>query len=331
MLESWEPQVETVLVRNPNYWGEAPYFDRVIIANIAEAATQKTALESGDIDIALDLTLNDVPSLEANENVGLFQATGPIVHFLLMNQNPDVGGPMSDPLVQLAVRYALDYAGYQLLWGGETPASVIPVGFGAAYGSDRAFTRDLERAAELLDEAGYPDPDGPEGPEPRFEVTLDYPEFSFQGVIMGDNAEKVAADLAEVGIQVTLNPGEVQVSLEGYRAGTQGFAYWFWGPDYIDPGDYIVFLPERLVGLRAQWSEDRGDETVLDIRDRAEVETDPDTRTQIFAEMQDYLQQNGPWAPFIQPGVQIAYRSDIEGVVYHIQWLIDVAILSRSM
>jgi peptide/nickel transport system substrate-binding protein len=331
MLESWEPQVETVLVRNPNYAGEPPYFDRVIITNIAEAATQKTALEGGDVDIALDLTLDQVPSLEGNDSVSVFQATGPIVHFLLMNQDPGIGGPMSDPLVQLAVRLALDYEGYRALWGGETPASVIPVGFGGAYGSDRALTRDLERAGELLDEAGYPDPDGADGPEPRFEVTLDYPEFSFQGVNMGTNAEKIVADLAEVGIQVSLNPGEIQVALEGYRAGTEGFGYWFWGPDYIDPGDYLVFLPERLVGLRAQWTEDRGDETVLDIRDRGEVETDPDARTQIFAEMQDYLQENGPWAPFIQPGVQIAYRSDIEGVTYHIQWLIDVAILSRSM
>lgn len=56
ILESWTPQEETVLVRNENYWGEAPYFDRVIIVNIPEAATQKVALESGDIDIATDLT-----------------------------------------------------------------------------------------------------------------------------------------------------------------------------------------------------------------------------------------------------------------------------------
>lgn len=31
ILESWTPSEETVLVRNENYWGEAPYFDRVKI------------------------------------------------------------------------------------------------------------------------------------------------------------------------------------------------------------------------------------------------------------------------------------------------------------
>ena len=45
ILENWEPQVRTELVRNENFWGEQPYFDRVIIINMTEAATQKVALE----------------------------------------------------------------------------------------------------------------------------------------------------------------------------------------------------------------------------------------------------------------------------------------------
>ena len=63
VLESWEPTVETVLVRNENYWGEAPAIDRVIFRNVAEAATQKIQLEAGDIDIAMDLTADQLPSL----------------------------------------------------------------------------------------------------------------------------------------------------------------------------------------------------------------------------------------------------------------------------
>ena len=54
ILESWISQEETVVVQNPNYWGEQPYFDRVIIVNMPEPATQKIALEAGDIDLATD-------------------------------------------------------------------------------------------------------------------------------------------------------------------------------------------------------------------------------------------------------------------------------------
>ena len=321
ILESWEPQVETVLVRNENYWGEAPYFDRIVITNIAEAATQKIALESGEIDIALDLTADQMPSMEGNEDIAIASQPGNIVHFLLMNQDPEVGGPVADPLVQQAIRYALDYEGYRELWGGITPASALAVGQLAAYGEDMALERDLDRARELLAQAGYED---------GFDITLSYPTFTFQGVNMDTNAQKIQADLAEVGINVTLNPGELQVSLEEYRSGAQGFGYWFWGPDYLDPIDVLSFLPSGTVGLRARWSDDNADQAAIDLREQARVEVDPDARVTLFQQIQDYLRESGPWAPFLQPNVQTAFRADIEGYVWHPQWLVNLATLSRA-
>jgi peptide/nickel transport system substrate-binding protein len=321
MLESWEKQVQTVLVRNPNYWGPAPYFDRVIITNIAEAATQKTSLESGDIDMALDITSDQVAGLEADQGITVYKGPSPYVHFLLMNENPDVGGPMSNPKVQQAVRLALDYSGYTQLYGGVTPASVIPVGFLGAYGPDHALQRNVDAAKQLLSDAGYPD---------GFETTLSYPTYTFLGVDMSVVSQKVQADLAEIGITVSLAGQEIQVALQDYRAGNWGFGYLFWGPDYMDPQDYLVFLPDRLVGLRAQWTEARAEQSILDLRSKAEVTTDPDGRVQVFQQIQDYLQNNVPFAPFLQPGIQTAYKSNIQGYYYHPQWTLDVAPLSRS-
>ncbi|HYO87580.1 MAG TPA: hypothetical protein VER79_02975, partial [Candidatus Limnocylindrales bacterium] len=170
---------------------------------------------------------------------------------------------------------------------------------------------------------GYPD---------GFETTLSYPVFTFQGVNMETNAQKVASDLAEIGITVNLNPSELQVSLEEYRNGLQAFGYWFWGPDFIDPVNYTEFLPDLKVGgTRAQWTADRASQDIIDLRDQALVETDPDARVAVFHAIQDYMQQNGPFAPFLQPGVQTAYASDIENYYWHPQWLIDLSILSRGM
>ncbi len=322
VLESWEPQVETVLVRNENYWGEAPYFDRIVIVNIPEAATQKVALESGEIDIALDLTSDQLATMTDNPDLTIASSLGNIVHFLLMNNDPELGGPVSDPRVQLAIRYALDYPGYAALWGGVTPASPLAIGQLGAYGTDMAFVRDLDRARELLSEAGYPD---------GFEITLSYPVFTFQGVNMDTNAQKIQADLAEVGITVNLNPGELQVSLEEYRAGQQGFAYWFWGPDFLDPIDVLSFLPDGKVGgERANWTSENAEQVILDLRDQAAVESDPEARVALFQQIQDYLRERGPWAPFLQPNVQTAFRADIEGYVWHPQWLINLALLSRA-
>ncbi len=321
ILESWDPQVETVLVRNPNYWGDPPYFDRIIIRNIPEAATQKISLEAGEIDIALDITADQVPALEENEAIEVFQGTSPAIIFLLCNQDEEIGGPMSNPLVQLAIRYAIDYDGILELAGGAAvqPASVIPVGFFGAFDTDQAFDRDLDRARELLAEAGYPD---------GFEVDLQYPEFTVRGIDLSTLAQKVQADLAEVGITVNLAPGEILTELENYRNGREGFGLWWWEPDYQDPVDYVEFLPGRTVGLRVNWTDENADPEILELRDRALVEMDDEARLEIFADIQEYLQQNGPWAPLVQPGVQFAYQAGLQGVVFNTQWIIDFALLS---
>lgn len=326
MLESWENQVQTVLVRNPNYsGGEAPYFDRIVISNIPEPATQKVALESGEIDIALDLTSDQMAGLEGNADISIFRGPGIIVHFLLMNADPEVGGPMADPRVQQAVRLALDYEGYKTLWGGVNPGSPMAVGLAYALSPETAVTRDLDAARALLAEAGYPD---------GFEIGLDYPILSFQGVDMETNAQKIQADLAEIGITVTLQPAEVQVALEGYRGGTQGFAYWFWGPDVLDPIDTLSFLPGgKVADERARWTTALIEAEYPDIVEAiatARVSTDPAERAVIFETLQTFLQGHGSFAPFIQPDVQTAFRSDLEGYIWHPQWLIDLALLSRA-
>lgn len=321
ILESWEPQVETVLVKNPDYWGEEPYFDRVIIINIPEAATQKVALEAGDIDMALDLTRDQTSTMSSDE-ITVYSGPSVYTHFLLMNQDPEIGGIVSDPTVQQAIRYALDYEGYKELWGGIVPPTNLTAGLAGAYGEEQALSRDLDRARELLDEAGYPN---------GFDITLQYPDFTWQGVNMNTNAQKIQADLAEVGINVTLEPGELQVSLEEYRNGDQGFAYWFWGPDVLDPIDVLSFLPGGKVATeRANWMPENTDPELLDLIEQARTETDPDARIEIFQQLQDALQTNSPFAPFNNPAIQTAYLSDIQNYVNHPQWTLDVSILTRA-
>jgi peptide/nickel transport system substrate-binding protein len=323
ILESWTPQEETVLVRNPDYWGEQPFFDRILIVNIAEAATQKVALESGDIDLATDLTPDQVVDMEGNSDVRIFSGPGKWTHFLLMNGDPEIGGPVSDPMVALAIRYALDYQGYRDLWEGSvTPGTNMWVGLAGAYGQDQSMERDLDRARELLAEAGYPD---------GFEIELSYPDLTFSGVNLSTNAQKIQADLAEVGISVTLRPGEVQVSLEEYRNGEQAFGYWFWGPDKLDPVDFLEFLPGGKVGTeRTRWAEDTVEQEILDLIAQARIETDLETRTEIFDQLQDFAQQQGQFAPFSVPAFQTVALANIEGYVWHPQWELDLALLSRS-
>jgi peptide/nickel transport system substrate-binding protein len=325
VMTRYTPDSEVMLTKFSGYWrGDAP-FDRVIVRNIPTAATQKLTLQAGDIDIATEISPDSVTDLLADPNIRVAQGVGADIFFLLMNQNPDLtGGTMSNPLVQLAVRYALDYEGINALVGGpaQTPATILPIGFLGAYGADRAFRRDLGQASALLAQAGYPN---------GFSVDLQYPtNFSRSGVSFDIVAQKIQSDLAEAGINVTLKPGEINTELANYRAGQEGFGFWLWGPDYFDSNDYLAFLPEGIVGKRVNWTNANSDATIQQLRDQINVEIDPNVRAQLWRQAQDYLMQKGPFAVVVQPGIFIGTRGNIGNYVYHPEWRVNPYILTKS-
>lgn len=319
-LEKWEKGVETVLVRNPKYTGTPASIERVIIRNIPEAATQKIQLEAGDIQMAMDLSADQVSALKSNPAVSIYEGMSDTILFLLMNQDKTIGGPISDPKVQYAIRYSLDYEGIKALAGGQatTPASVIPVGFPGAYGADKAPKRDLDTAKKLLADAG----------QSNLQIDLEYPDFSYGGISFGTLAQKIQADLAEAGITVNLKPAELQVALQNYRDGKEGFGLWLWSPDYRDSLDYVEFLPDGVVGKRANWLGEGADKAITDLRDKVKVEVDDSARATLFGQIQDYLQLQGPYAPLLQPGLQIGMSSKVKNFAFNPQWRVDLAKLS---
>ena len=322
ILTHWEPQARTELVRNEGYWGEQPYFDRIIIINMAEAATQKAALEAGDIDIALDLSSDQVADFEGNENIEIHRGLSNWTHFIIMNTDESLSGPFANPKVQLAVRYALDYEGYKTIWGGVTPGSNMWVGLFTAFGEDRAFSRDLDKARELLAEAGYAD---------GLDMPLEYPDFTIGGVPFSTNAQKIQADLAEVGINVILQPGELQVALERYRSGDHTNGYWLWGPDILDPIDFTSFLPGGKVATeRNNWQLEDVPEDIQALIGRARTASDPDERMEVYTALQEFNQQHGPFAPFNVPEQPTAYLATLQGFIFHPHWTVDFSILSRA-
>jgi peptide/nickel transport system substrate-binding protein len=323
VIEKWDPQVETVLVRNENYWGTPAAIERIVVRNLPEAATQKLQLEAGDLDIAFDLGADQVAGLADKEGVAVYEGLSDTLIFLKANNNPEISAEMSNPLVQKAIRLALDYEGMRALSGGQsvTPASVLPVGFLGAMPANSGPQRDLDAAKALLAEAGFD--------EGELNIEITYPDFTFGGFNFGTAAQKIQADLLEAGMNATLKPTELQVALEAYRQGTEPFGLWLWLPDYRDSNDYLEFLPEGVVGIRTGWVDATGSDEVKAIRDAAKVETDPPARVELFQQMQEYLIESGPYAAVLQPGIQIGLSADVQGFVYNPQWRVDLGLLSK--
>jgi peptide/nickel transport system substrate-binding protein len=313
-IESFNVSSQVVLKANPKYYGTKPAYDKVVIRNV-EAATQKLNVQRGDSQIALNLSGDQVTNMPATLQVKKTASANVI--FLLANQDSAVSKTTPNPKFVEAVRKGVDYAGLLELAGeGSTQApGVIPSQLLGALPADQAPARDVEGAKAALAESGLSNPT----------VKLEFPsELTVNGLSFQPLAERIQANLKEVGITVDLQPAPVTVALDNYRNGKEEMGLWYWGPDYPDPNDYLAFLPGQTVGARAGWKTGAAKE-IEEAGDKAAATIGDEARTTAYHDVQKKLNEAGPFIPLIQPGQNIVTASSVTGVEYHPVWTVDLA------
>lgn len=323
VLESFSTTSETVIAANPEYVGPSPAtFDRIVFRN-SDVTTQAIDVQNGNADIVLDLASDQLSTLRGAEGITIDETASPAIWFLFANANPEVSEVTSNPDFAEAVRYGLDYAGILELAGeGAVQApGVIPNTFLGALSPDAAVAQDLPRAQEALARCGC------EGAT----VTLEYPsDFTANGLAFGPIAERIAANLDEVGVSVELAPGPIATALENYRAGNEQLGLWLWNPDYPDPQDYLVFGPGALVGLRAGWPAGAAEE-IESVSAEAATTVDDAARTTLYEEFQTLLNESGPFFPLFQPTASVVSVSDrVANAEYNATILLDIRLLAPA-
>jgi peptide/nickel transport system substrate-binding protein len=207
---SWEPEVKTVLRKNPGWWGIAAgrfegNVDEMVYRPIKSDATRMAALVSGEIDFVLDPPLQDVVRLKASPQVRIIEGPENRVIFLAMEQTRDelkygsVKGrnPLKDLRVRQALYAAIDVEAIrsQVMRGQSAPTgSMVPSRISSpASVEPRLLPYDAARARKLLAEAGFPQ---------GFETQLLCPNNRYV------NDERIctalAAMFARIGVKVSL-------------------------------------------------------------------------------------------------------------------------------
>ena len=295
--------------------------DRVIVRNIDDSSTQQMELQAGDLDIAMNLTADHTDLMTNLESIQLINSASFDIFFLMLNASEEYGKELANPKVREAFRYALDYEGLCLLAGNgaKTPMSIIPDGF-FGYAGDTTITRDVDKAKELLAEAGY---------ENGFEFTCGViPDMAPDGVSFMTCAEKIAMDLAEIGVTMKIDSQEVSVYLQGYRDGTQQAVVGQWGPDYFDSLNQLAFLPGEMVGLRAGWTAEMAPE-LSEKGKAASMETDDAARKALIEEIQaDMEAEASPFIVYLQPGRVLAVDSQLENVIPSSGYMLDFSVIN---
>ena len=135
-------------------------------------------------------------------------------------------------------------------------------------------------------------------------------------------AQRVQSNLQAAGFRVELAGATVGTWLDKYRDGKMAFGLSLWGPDYPDPADYLAFTPGNLVGLRAGWPKG-SDPAIEKLAAQALVTTDSTKRKTLYQQIQQELNQRGPYFPLIQPTQVFVSTSDLKGATYNAEFLVD--------
>lgn len=315
VLEKWEPEVQVVLKANPNYWkGKVPV-STVVIKHVPESTAQKMLLEKGDAHIAMDLRPEQIKDVEGKPGLQVIRGLGDGINYLGMNV---AFQPFEDNRVRDAVRWAIDYQGlvkHVLQENAIVLQTFIPKGF-KGYNPATPYQQDVEKARQLLKEAGYPQ---------GFKVELLCSSgIAGGGVYWRDIAAKLKDDLSKVGITVEIKEMTSAALLDIYRAQKHQMVLMGWGPDYPDPDALAKpFANHRMKQLA--WRNSYYNEELADKVERAAAAFASDERLKLYEELTNYVLHNGPFAILYQPQVSIALRDSVLNYQYCSLWTTELA------
>jgi peptide/nickel transport system substrate-binding protein len=307
MLKSWKPNESVIMEAFADYRAGAPAMKRVVVRHIPEASAQRLLLEKGDIDIARDLTADQIQGLAGNADIVVEPYPKADIHYLALNQKDE---RLANPKVRQALRWLVDYQGMTdtfLKGKFKVHQSFWPSGFYASL-IDTPFKLDVAKAKAMLAEAGYPD---------GFEVELDAANTTPHS----DIAQAVQASMAEAGVKLSIVPAEQKQVITKYRARNHQMVLLYWSPDYMDPhsnADSFARNPDNSDDAKSKplaWRNAWDIPEITKETDAAVRERDPEKRKQMYLDLQKKLQEDSPFIVLFQNTEQAAKRTNVKGYV----------------
>ncbi|MDR6174213.1 peptide/nickel transport system substrate-binding protein [Nocardioides zeae] len=320
-LRDWRRNEQAVFEPNPEYWGdEEPAFETITFADIREPATQAQLVQRGDVDVALDIDADTAAGLQSSSGAEVLTTPSfNLIYMALNNGSADVPA-FGDLRVRQAVQKVIDYDGISQAFTQDSPrpAAAVPLGFLGADDVEPVDT-DVEGARALMAEAGYED---------GFDVQVSFANVVQYGVPLNALWEKLASDLAQINIDLTLQPTEFDSWIEAYRAGDLPMTSSFYGPDFFDTSMFIDPLG-RNDGVVAQRvdMDIPGNQALFD---EYKASTDQTLREELATQMITAMRDDASIIAIVQPKKIIVHRDDLSGVAYSPTSNVTVLDISRS-
>lgn len=305
-LVEWSKNERVVMKAFDGYWDGAPELNRVTMLSMPERTSQQFSLTKGDIDMAWNLLPNQVKNFKGEEGFDVIEQTAWDITYVAMNVGRE---PFDNVKVRKAVKYAIDYNAIieGIMDGAAVPGqSFVPKGM-AGHLDKIMYEQDLEKAKELLEEAGYPD---------GFEVQLLCQPTSPRKEI----ATQVQQDLDKIGVKANIKQVVASQMYETYRAQEHQMIVAGWGVDYADaqsltmPFAHCRTASDDAAVQQLAWRNMAVNPELTDMVEKANKTMDTEKRIEMFKEIQEEVMDWGPFAIMFYPLNQVVTKDKVKGL-----------------
>lgn len=299
------PQTRLVLQRFDSHWGrdaagnQLPYLDGITFTFYPDPTARTTAVLTGNVDWIEYVPAVDVPAMQADRNVVV---VGGVVSNFRSVQFNTTRPPFDDYRVRNAFAYAIDKQAVVDLalfgtGGMVATGTTIPAGNFYAVEDSPYNVRDVEKAKQLLADAGYPN-----GFEFEFYITSTY-DF------LRDPAEIVQANLAEIGVTANIKLEDWSIFLPNYVASE--FTVLISGSSGQTDPDAFLYTPffSTVSTNFGKFADERVDELLLAGR----REPNPEVRREIYREAQERILELSPHVFLFHSAQYAAHRPNVQG------------------
>ncbi|MGI9256173.1 MAG: ABC transporter substrate-binding protein, partial [Salinispira sp.] len=154
VFDEWIADEQISLSKNRDYWSATGEAEQVVFQIIPEPSIQVQSLISGQADILYIVNEEDIPILEASEDITIETLDSSLVVVMAINNSR---APLSDLRFRRALNFAVDKQSVlDVAYGGGTVVGTFNDAGNAFYADfSDLYPYDPEAAAQLIGETGY--------------------------------------------------------------------------------------------------------------------------------------------------------------------------------
>ena len=301
-VADWVTDDHITLVRNEYFHGDAPKTASIKFVTVPDDNSRIMMLKAGEVDIITDIPYSNMEDLNNTEGIiaAGMKSTGN--RYIVLNEQTN------EAFASKEVRQALVYATNKqdivdmVLYGyGETAVSYMPKN--GLYWNDEIvpFEYDVEKAKELLAEAGYPD---------GFDVEMYVPSGN-------DTFNQIATILKDqwgkIGVNVTITSMEQATLYDHLYAMEHEMNIGTWSDDIADPSQLSSYWWEYDVseGFFTGYKNEEAEKLFIS----SNSELDETKREEIYYELQRIFYDDAVAINLFHPDATVAMRDSVQGYV----------------